>query len=488
MARTHRIFNSRRLIVLLSLLLVAGFFATTLSSYYVSKQAILDAIIGRELPLTSNNIYTQIQKDLVQPVLISSTMANDTFLRSWVIKGEKNPNEIAHYLEEVKKRYGAFSSFFVSDRSSNYYTGGGVLKHISSREPRDIWYYRVRDMKEPYEINVDPDLANKDTLTIFVNYRVFDFENRYIGATGIGLTVDAVRRLITDYQQRYKRTIYFTNTEGKMVLFSDQSGRKESNLRATQGLNKILDRILLEKHGSYQYVAADGSVNLVNVSFIPELKWYLFVERSEEEALAGIRQTLYFNLVICLAVTLIVLILTHIALNRYQRRIEEMASTDKLTGLFNRQAFSILIDRRLAEYRRNPHPFSMLLADIDQFKSINDQNGHLCGDQILNQVAQLFRDCLRDSDIVVRWGGEEFLVILKDCGLEKAQQTAEKLRQDFEKAHFEGCGKQIKVTMSIGVSQYDEAETIEQTISRADAGLYQAKKGGRNRVCTATST
>lgn len=487
MARTHRIFNSRRLIVLLSLLLVAGFFATTLSSYYVSKQAILDAIVGRELPLTSNNIYTQIQKDLVQPVLISSTMANDTFLRSWVIKGEKNTNEMAHYLKEIKDRYGAFSSFFVSDRSANYYTGAGILKHISPREPRDIWYYRVRDMKEPYEINVDPDLANKDTLTIFINYRVFDFENRYIGATGVGLTVDAVRKLITEYQQRYQRTIYFTNAEGKMVLFGNQSGRKESNLRDTQGLNVLLDRILLEKYGSYQYVAADGSVNLVNVSYIPELKWYLFVERSEEEALAGIRKTLYFNLAICLAVTLIVLMLTYVALNRYQRRIEEMASTDKLTGLFNRQAFAILIDRLLAEHRRNPQPFSVLLADLDQFKSINDQNGHLCGDQILSQVAQLFHACLRESDIIVRWGGEEFLVILKDCDLEKAQQTAEKLRQDFEKTHFEGDGKHIKVTMSIGVSQYDGTEAIEHTINRADTGLYQAKNSGRNRVCTAAS-
>lgn len=487
MAQSHRIFNSRRLIVLLSLLLVAGFFATTLSSYYVSKQAILDAIIGRELPLTSNNIYTEIQKDLVRPVLISSTMAHDTFLRSWILKGEKNVTEMAHYLKEIKERYGAFSSFFVSERSTNYYTSAGVLKQVSPTEPRDTWYYRVRNMKEPYEINVDPDLANKDTLTIFINYRVFDFDNRYIGATGIGLTVDAVRHLITHYQQRYQRTIYFVNAEGKVVLFGNQSGRKETDLRATPGLNGILDRILQEKFGSYQYIAADGTINLVNVSYIPELKWYLFVERSEEEALSGIRHTLYINLAVCLAITLVVLLMTHVALNRYQRRIEEMASTDKLTGLLNRQAFGILINKLLAGYRRNPQPISVLLADIDQFKSINDQYGHRYGDHILSRMAQLFHGILRESDIVVRWGGEEFLFILKDCNLEKAQQIAEKLRQDVEKAHFEEDGKHIRVTMSIGVSRYDGTEAIEHTISRADKGLYQAKSAGRNRVCTVTS-
>lgn len=485
MAQTHRIFNSRRLIALLSLLLVAGFFATTLSSYYVSKQAILDAIIGRELPLTSSNIYTEIQKDLVQPVLISSTMASDTFLRSWVLKGEKNVGEMAHYLREVKERYGAFSSFFVSDLSANYYTSDGVLKHVSPQEPRDVWYYRVRGMKEPYEINVDPDLANKDALTIFINYRVFDFENRYIGATGIGLTVNAVRRLITDYQQRYQRTIYFVDVNGKIVLFGNQSGRKETDLRVTEGLGEILDRILREKYGSYQYVAADGSINLVNVSYIPELKWYLFVEKSQEEALAGIRHTLYINLAICLAITLVVLLLTHVALNRYQRRLEEMASTDKLTGLLNRQAFGILMDKLLADYRRDPQPFSVLLADIDQFKSINDQYGHLSGDRVLSRVALLFQDSLRGSDIIVRWGGEEFLVVLKNCDLEVAQKIAEKLRQDIEKAHFEENGNRIQVTVSIGVCQYDGAEAPEHAISRADTGLYQAKNSGRNRVCAA---
>ncbi len=152
-----RIFDRRSLLLILSVLLFSGFFATTLFSYFVSKHAIRDAIIGQDLPLTSSNIYSEIQKDLVRPVLISSTMAHDTFLRDWVLKGESNVDEMARYLNEMKERYGAFSSFFVSDKSAIYYTGKGVLKHISPNEPRDAWYYRVRNMKQDYEINVDPD-------------------------------------------------------------------------------------------------------------------------------------------------------------------------------------------------------------------------------------------------------------------------------------------------------------------------------------------
>jgi hypothetical protein len=231
MTRPFQIANRRSMIILLSLLLSSGFFATTLFGYFVSKEAIRSAIIGQDLPLTSSNIYSEIQRDLVRPVLISATMAHDTFLRDWVLKGENDVTEMARYLAEVKVRNKAFSSFFVSEKSGNYYTGEGVLKQVKEGEARDDWYFRVRDMKDDYEINVDPDLANRDALTIFINYRVFDFDERYIGATGIGLTLDSVRHLIREYQTRFKRTIYFTDADGKVIVFGSDA-ETQADLRS----------------------------------------------------------------------------------------------------------------------------------------------------------------------------------------------------------------------------------------------------------------
>lgn len=475
-----RIFDRRNLLLILSVLLSSGFFATTLFGYFVSKRAISDAIIGQDLPLTSSNIYSEIQKDLVRPVLISSTMAHDTFLREWVMKGESNDAEMARYLREMKERYNAFSSFFVSDKSAIYYTGNGVLKHVSPTEPRDAWYYRVRDMKQDYEINVDPDLANKDALTIFINYRVYDFSGNYIGATGIGLTVDAVRHLISDYQSRFQRTIYFVDTHGQVVLFGSQTGL-DRDLRSTSGLGELIERILREKSGSYQYLK-NSENHILNVNYLPELKWYLFVEQNEETALAGIRRTLYVNLFISLAVTLVVLFLINLVLSRYQHRIEEMATTDELTGLLNRHAFTILMDKVLIEYRRSPKPIAMLLADVDHFKEINDRHGHSVGDQVLGRVAGLLLESLRQSDMAVRWGGEEFLMVLRDCDHAEARRIAEILRHKVETTPVVVNGQRIAVTVSVGVSMYDGTELTEQTVSRADTALYAAKKNGRNRV------
>ncbi len=482
MVSTRNIFNGRRLLVLLSLLLVAGFFATTLGSYLVSKKVIHEAIVGQELPLTSSSIYAELQKDLVQPVVISSTMAHDTFLRDWVLRGEREPKEMNRYLQEVKTRYGAFSSFFVSDRSLNYYTGSGVLKQISPTEPRDAWYYRVSSMKDDHEINVDPDLANQDAMTIFINYRVFGFDGQYLGATGIGLTTDAMHRRIRDYQQRFQRTIYFVDQRGRTALLGGAShGGQQPDLHEREGLREIIDRILTEKNGGYQY-EADGTNHLLNVHYIPELKWYLFVEKDESEALVEVRKILYINLGICLVITALVVMLMYLSLGRYQHRIEKMAATDELTGMLNRQAFTILMNRLLAAHERVPKAISVLMLDLDHFKRINDRHGHAAGDRTLCRVAQQLQQTLRKSDIAVRWGGEEFLVVLDDCEIGEARQIAEKIRQRVEHEQPTTDGAQIALTVSIGVSQLTGNELPEQVIGRADAALYQAKSSGRNRV------
>ena len=482
MPKTLRIFDRRGLLLLLWVVLTTGFMTTSLIGYQVSKQAIRDVIIGQDLPLTSSNIYSEIQKDLVRPVIISSTMASDTFLRDWVLQGEKDVPQMARYLKEVKERYGAFSSFFVSEKSSTYYTGDGIFKTVSPTEPRDAWYYRVRDMKEMYEINVDPDLANRDALTIFINYRVFDFAGKPLGATGIGLTVDAVRHLINEYQQRFNRTIYFVDQTGNIVLFGDESGRINPDLKTVPGLSDILETILHEKKGSYQYASGDGN-HILNVNFLPELKWYLFVEQNDAGALAGIRKTLYVNLLISLIITIIAVLLINLALGRYQQRIEEMASTDKLTGLLNRHAFTILIDKLLAGYRREPRPMSLIMAAIDHFKEINDRYGHLAGDEVLQSVAKRLQAGLRQSDLAVRWGGEEFLILLRACDLSEAERIAENLRHAIQKETFDVLKHQIPVTISLGVSQFTGEESTAQLVDRADEGLYRAKRGGRNQVC-----
>jgi len=477
----RRMGDKQRLIVSLCTLLSLGFAITAWVNYEVSKSAIRNSIVANELPLTADNLYSEIQKDLIRPVVISSMMASDTFLRDWVLAGENDPDRVIRYLREIKERYGAFTSFFISERTRTYYQTEGVLKTIRENDPRDVWYFRVRGMSAPYEINVDPDLANKDTMTIFINYRVLDYNKRYIGVAGIGITMDAARTLINSYQQRFGRSIYFVDRTGKVALVGQDDQVRASDIHEVRGLGAIADSILRKGSGSYQYTN-EGSERLLNVRLIPELNWFLFVEGTADAAMTEIRRTLYVNLAICLAITAIMLLVTSLTINRYQSRLEEMATTDKLTGLANRQAFDVLMPQVISETRRNGNPLCAMLIDIDHFKDVNDKHGHLAGDKVLRTVAGVIKASLRASDIVSRWGGEEFLVVLKNINLQQAAQLAEKVRGAIERSITAQKDRTIMVTVSVGIASFEPGDTPDRLLARADKALYKAKELGRNRV------
>lgn len=479
--------DKKKLIFLICVLLSSGFLALSLFNYHVSKTTIRAALVDRELPLTSDNIYSEIQKDLIRPILISSMMAHDTFLRDWVLGGEREVRKINRYLREVNQQYGSFTAFFVSENSKNYYNTAGILKQVSPAEPRDRWYYRVRSMPEPYEINVDPDLSNHDEMTIFINYRVFDYQGQFIGATGIGLAVDSVRRLVEDYHRQYQRDIYFVNKSGQTVLTPKNLTHYNQNIRNIEGLKTIADRILKETGtGSYQY-RRDNREHLLNVRFIPELQWYIFVDKMEDEALAGLRKTLWITIAVCLVTTLLILVLINITINYYQRRLEQMATTDALTGLHNRQSFELLIQQVINDNRRTNQPFAVILADVDLFKQVNDEHGHLTGDRVIKEIAATLQAGLRESDITCRWGGEEFLVIIKGCTLEHAAIVAENLRAAVASTFHQRTDGLNGITISLGVADFREDDVLDNLLARADLALYAAKNSGRNKVCSASA-
>lgn len=468
------------MILIVSLLLTAGFVATSLASYYASRASLRSQITKRELPLTSDNIYSEIQRDLLRPIFISSLMANDTFLRDWVIGGEKDEQQVIRYLDEIQKKYNAFTSFFVSEQTRTYYHAKGILKKVTPGAPRDQWYFRVRSMTPDYEINVDPDLANKDSMTIFINYRVFDYDHHFIGATGVGLRVIAVKALIKKYQENYDRSICFIDKKGSIALHGSNLPETIKHVSDVEGLSSVAPDILSKK-GSYFTYKRKGKIVHLNTRYIPEFDWYLLVEQTEEKATRQILHTLLINMGVCAVITLIVLFLTNMTISAFQSRLEKMATIDKLTGIYNRQAFDIIIQQILKDIQRKRADLSVLLFDIDYFKTINDDFGHLAGDAVIQHIVAITRGIVRDSDILCRWGGEEFLILLQDCGLTDAHQLSEKIRKTVRQTPAVYKGMKISSTISFGVTRYHSFETADSLLSRLDALLYKAKQKGRDR-------
>ena len=156
-------------------------------------------------------------------------------------------------------------------------------------------------------------------------------------------------------------------------------------------------------------------------------------------------------------------------------------STDPLTGLANRRAFDRELARRTAEFRRFGRIFSLLLIDVDHFKRCNDRYGHPAGDVVLRELAAVFSQQVRDIDLVTRYGGEEFAIVLPSTPIAGAVAAAERIRRTVEAAVFPGLERGLQVTISLGAAELGAALEPKQLIDQADAALYRAKDGGRNR-------
>jgi diguanylate cyclase (GGDEF)-like protein len=165
------------------------------------------------------------------------------------------------------------------------------------------------------------------------------------------------------------------------------------------------------------------------------------------------------------------------------RDLRFQATTDPLTGLSNRLKFNQALATEISRSTRYETPLSLILYDVDNFKAVNDTHGHQIGDKVLVQLSQFVPSLLRNTDLLARWGGEEFIILTPGSDGEMAYQATEKLRNAIEQVGFDEIGT---VTCSFGVAQYVYGDTAETLISRADDALYRAKLNGRNQVVLAS--
>ena len=337
----------KRQLFLLGALILLGLLGTSLASFMVARSSLRDQLVNQTLPLLGNTIYSEIQRDLLQPVVISSLMANNTFVHGWVEDGETDPAEMQRYLRQVMTKYGVFSAFFVSDSTRRYYHPTGIVKLVNSFDARDNWYFRLRDLDAPYELNTDPDLANGDEVTVFVNFRVSNLNGDYIGAIGVGLTIESLTRMVDQYSNDYERLVYFTDQQGSIML-SPNDVREKHNLTdmfsSASDADGLATQLLSSREEQRFEYHRNNSKIFVNSRFIEELGWFLIVEEAEHTAIAPISKSLLINLAISLAIAAAVMTAAHRILLRYQQRLEYTAHHDALTGVYNRRHFEELLD------------------------------------------------------------------------------------------------------------------------------------------------
>ena len=435
------------------------------------------------LPLSVDNIYTEIQQRMIEPLLVSSLMSHDTFLRDWLMDGEKDINDVVRYLTEIQQKYDIFTTFLVSDKTKNYYHARGLIDVVNKDNSADAWYFRFKNQAEPYEINLDYNANLSDTLIMFINYKVMDYKNEMIGVTGVGVKILNIEEMLNSFKTKYKYDVYFVAENGELTLFS-KGLNKRGNISNIEGLKEIKEAVFKGEYSQFEYKDKESEY-LLNTKYIEKLKLHLFVEINKKAYIGELKKTFYVNLSISLLVTLLVTLIIIYTINIYQKQLVQLASEDALTGLANRRKFNEHFEKCSKIYRKGVNRLTLLLIDIDDFKEVNDTLGHLVGDEVLVRVAAILKMELRATDLVARWGGEEFALLLIDVPSKNALEIAQNICHAIKEDALLQDILQKQLTVSIGLGELTSLESQDGLVHKVDLALYEAKKAGKDQVIVA---
>lgn len=405
----------------------------------------------------------------MRPILVSSSMANDTFLKDWVTNGEKTIFNLSKYLKEIQTNYGFLTAFFVSAKTDYYYYQEGILKKIGPRDRHDVWFYAFTRSGKQYELNVDTNESANQKLTIFMNFRVNDDDGRLLGVAGVGVNMDHAATLLARAQEQYHRNVYLVDQDGLVQVHLDTSLIKKRYITEAPGIKNVAKAILKNKNGSVNFEYDLGQEHiLLSTHYIPEFGWHLIVEQEESGALLTARNNLIRTISIGLGASILIILICVITINHFQSRLEHMAKSDPLTGAANRRGLEERFS--MASYRaeRYDESFSVIILDLDAFKEINDTQGHLAGDKILKAISREITAAIRPSDLLARWGGDEFLVML-DGNLEEASALASRIHKAVDET------PEVPVSFSCGIATFRKGDDIGSLTMRADQALYRAK-------------
>jgi diguanylate cyclase (GGDEF)-like protein len=463
---------------------VAGF---TISVYRDTKsyQQLAEKHLENIVSLANINISNRIQDSMNKQVMVSKTMANDEFLKSWLLdepdnlRNDEYLKQLYNYLKAYKLKYNYSTVFCVSAQTGNYYYQNGLNKTVSKNDPHDIWYYNFISSGHEYDLQVDTNQVNHNNITVFVNFRVVGKDGKLLGVIGVGLQASFIEDTIRSYEKNYDMSVNIVNVGGSKNSFTGSTDIfiTQDKLAERTG---IKEKIKMDKSGNseVQWFASEGKRKCLITKYDNTLGWYLILEmetdsisRSFQERIKSNVLFMLFSLFACILVTTIVFI-------NYEKRLIAIENTDDLTELPNRKLFAKQYQKFLRKHPKETMTFFML--DIDHFKEINDTHGHIFGNAVLAMVADKLRKVIAGYGAVARWGGDEFIGIM----LVEPKEAQKILCQLMDALKSEENNCDHGVTVSIGLLEVNKKLSMEQIIKEADQILYRSKENGRNRITT----
>ncbi|CAD5200306.1 diguanylate cyclase [Pseudomonas sp. FEN] len=506
----------RRLILLLSLsavTLTAGnlFFASyqTQRNFLMAQTLEANRIYALKLANTTNNFLKSAQQQLAFSAGLLPAIWNQ-------------PQQLWQETHRLRRETNSFNSLIIVRSDGKIIASSPLSMNLTGAVAASEGYRQASSARQPYISS--PYVGAKNHLMIQISHPIFDAGGNYLGYLGAGIYLNEQNILHSLLGEQYYRDgtyLYVVDTQGRLIYHQDPA-RVGETIRG----NPAIDAVIAGQSGSLRLHNSRGVDMLTGYAPVPRIGWGVISQRPTAITLEGLQRLMLE--VAGYAVPLLLLLLLGIwwvstlitkplwqlanstqywgsssaaqsvskvrawyyeaaqlknamqkallSLHQQLGRLNQESVTDPLTGLTNRRGLQLILD----DWESRQQPFSLIALDIDHFKQVNDSYGHNAGDLVLQHLAQQMRRHSRESDVLCRQGGEEFLMLLPDTPPNQAIQVAERLRAAM--AYTESPNG-IPVTVSLGVVSWPQVgQTVAQALREADQALYQAKAGGRNRV------
>ena len=211
-----------KIIAIIATLLLGVSILSSVINYRIDVRTTQKQLKNISLPLSIDNIYTEIQQRMIEPLIVSSLMSNNTFVKDWVLNGEKDIGHITKYLQEVQDKYDMFTTFLVSDITKNYYHPKGLIDSINVNNIEDNWYFDFKKGENLYEVNLDINYQLDRSLVMFINYKITGENDEFIAATGIGIKLVDIEKMLYSFKKQYHYDVYFVDDSGEIILYTQE--------------------------------------------------------------------------------------------------------------------------------------------------------------------------------------------------------------------------------------------------------------------------
>lgn len=413
-------------------------------------------------------------QQLMQPLHISQTLAKAKELKDLMRNPAENEEQIFTTLKRLNKEF-SLNFFIASELSRTQYDSEG--KKINLVEGKVDWYFRYKAQPE----NAMADIGQWQNPQFYIDLKIYDDENNFLGVFGVGKSLNGFTQVFNEYKKTYGYDFIFVDQNNDITLTSDPEllikGVTFKNLADLPWFQALkpeqqqasLNNLLLQINGQEALIA---ELN------IQPFDWTLYIITPLESRKAEISRGFIISIVTLLALIFGLFLLIYNLLYYFKKDMQKIKQIDILTELANRSNITLKFEELMYEKQS----VSLVLIDLDNFKPINDTHGRKAGDIVLRQVAQMLQSHIRDTDILGRWGGEEFILLLPETGPHESVEICQKLCKKLGDMTITTGSTSIQITASFGVSFTATPRTMSEVIKAADDALFSAKRDGRNMV------